>query len=219
MSTSTAPATTTTRPAPAPAPEPEASEPHDRRLLHTGAIVAVALLAAATLTWSWATVTRSSASFADQEAVSGNRLGAGTLDIGFGDTTAIFTAYDLAAGDAVNGNLLVRNDGTLPLKYELTSFAPAGLLRDVIDITAWNGSGACPSSAPAGAAVWRPLDARADAPAAPTAGTLAVGATQLVCMRADLPISAPTEAQGRRLDLVIGAAAEHDIEASERGES
>lgn len=162
---------------------------------------------------------RSSATFSDQEVLSGNRLGAGTLDIGVGSTTAIFTAFDLAAGDSVNGNLLVRNDGTLPLRYELTSFAPAGLLRDVIDITAWNGSGTCPLSAPAGAAVWRPLDARAATLSAPTAGTLAVGATQLVCMRADLPISAPTEAQGRRLDLVIGAAAEHDIEASERGES
>lgn len=208
MSASTASPATATRPSTA------LSEACDRRLLHTTAIVAVALLAAATLTWSWATMTRSSASFADQEAVTGNRLGAGTLDIGFGDATAIFTAYDLAAGDAVTGNLLVRNDGSLPLRYELTSFAPAGLLRDVIDITAWNGTGACPTSAPAGATVWRPLEA----PTTPIAGMLAVGATQLVCMRADLPISAPTEAQGRRLDLVIGAAAEHDIEASEQGE-
>lgn len=187
------------------------------RFRQTAAIVAAALVAGACLAWSWATITTSSASFADQEVVSGNRLGAGELDIAIGGEAAVFAVNNLAAGDTATGELVLLNAGTLPLTYVLSSFAPAGPLRDAVDISAWNGIGACETSPPAGAAVWRVLDAAPATPASPVAGALLADARQLVCLRAHIPITAPTEAQGRRLDLVIGVEARHDIETSERG--
>lgn len=195
------------------------ARPDRRRQRRLTALVVVAFLSAVgVLTWSWASLRTSSASFADTEVISGNRLGAATLDVAVGGATVLFSASNLAAGDRVAGQLVLENRGSLPFTYRLSSTSNPGPLRDVIDIVAWTGSGGCAAAPPVGAVRWRPLDEPTEAPgvSGPSVGRLASGQSRLVCLAADLPLSAPSRVQGRRLDLIIGVTAEHDLAAQAR---
>ncbi len=200
----------------------DTSRPHSdraaRAMVLSALVVVVFVAAAGTLTWSWSSLRSTSAAFADHEVVSGNRLGAGTLDIAAGDDTVLFTATNLAAGDRATGQLVLENRGTLPLVYSLSATATAGPLRTALDIVAWNGASPCPASPPSGSPIWRPLvdGARASEPR-PTDGRLAPGASRLLCMAATLPIDASSDAQGQRLDMLIGVFAEHDPDADNVG--
>jgi hypothetical protein len=181
-------------------------------------VLIVFLASAGTLTWSWSTLQSSSAAFADDEVVSGNRLGAGVLDIAVGTDTALFTASNLAAGDSVSGQLVLENQGTLPLAYSLSATAAASALRDALDVVVWVGGSTCGPTPSNGIGTWRPLvdGARASEPR-PTDGRLAPGASRLLCMAATLPIGASSAAQGQRLDMLIGVFAVHDLDAQNAG--
>jgi len=197
-----------------------ASTTPDRRRRETAFVVVAAAVAVAALLAMWVSLRPSSASFSDTETIGRNRLGTGTLEIAVGEETMAFSAINMAAGDRVSGELVLENQGSLPLRYELSSFAPRSLLRDTLEIVAWTSTGPCRSTPP-GTGVWDVL-----AVSAPGAGRavsegapLAPGASDLVCMSAYLPIAAKSELQGQRLDLIIGIEAVHDVAATIGGES
>ena len=177
--------------------------------------VAVFVVALAVLGWSWTTWQGSSATFSDVERIEGNRLGAGRLDVGVGRATAAFSATGLAAGDSASGRLEIDNTGTLPLTYTLRAATAGGPLAEVLVVRAWNGAGSCPTDVPGGAPTWDVLADGEGITTSPGTGDLAVGEARLVCLRADLPLDATSDVQGRRLDLVLGVDAVHDVAASE----
>ena len=186
----------------------------DRLSMRSMIAPAVALVAAlAVLGWSWSSWQSSSASFADSERISGNYLGAGRVEVGVGRATAQFRATGLAAGDSATGRLEVTNDGTLPLVYSLRAASGGGPLASELQVRAWNGSGSCDATVPAGAATWDVLGDPDGNDSPPATGRLGVGESRLVCLFADLPIDATSEVQGRRLDLVLGIDAVHDVDA------
>lgn len=63
----------------------------------------------------------SSALFTDTDTSSGNSFTAGTVDINSGGGTAVFTVANLAPGDVNYGKIPVANDGSLQLRYAVTS--------------------------------------------------------------------------------------------------
>jgi hypothetical protein len=192
----------------------------DRRWALSGLLLALFLGALGVLAWTWTATQRSSAAFADSEVFSGNHLGAGTVDISIGDDTVRFAAVNMAAGDVATGQLDLINGGTLPLRFTLSASIDGSQLGDVLELVAWTGAATCPPAPPASAGRWWPLGAPPPEPEAgrvetPTSGRLAPGESSLLCMRAELPMSAPSSVQGQRLDLLLTVDAEHDIAASE----
>ncbi len=185
----------------------------ERRTALTAAVVVAFSTSVVLLVWMWTSLTPTSAAFAGQVVVEGNRLGAGELDIAVGTSTVTFAADGLAPGDRANGQLVLDNEGTLPLRYELSSRTVASALRDVIEITAWDADDDdCASSLPPDRPTWEPLRSGGDALDTPRVGRLAPGESRLICMTADLPVTAPTSVQGRRMDMTIVIDAVHDIE-------
>ena len=183
----------------------------DRRGLQTAAIVVVFVAACAVLVAAWSSLTPSSAAFSDRELVAGNRLGAGELDVAVGGGTTTLSARDLAPGDEADGRIEIVNGGTLALRYELAAFASQDPLREELEVVAWDGAPDGCAAPPSGAPTWRPLLDPPGLVGSPASGRLAPGTSQLVCLRAELPLSAPSAVSGRRLDLVIGIDAAHDL--------
>ncbi len=192
----------------------------DRRWALSGLLLALFLGALGVLAWTWTTTQRSSAAFADSEVFSGNHLGAGTVDISIGDDTVRFAAVNMAAGDVATGQLGLINRGTLPLRFTLSASTDGNRLGDVLELVAWTGAATCASAPPTSADRWWPLratspDLETGGAETPRSGGLAPGESSLLCMRAELPLSAPSSVQGQRLDLLVTVDAEHDIAASE----
>ena len=96
----------------------------------------------------------SGANFADDERFSGNRLGAGTVDVAIDEVVevtdgarsratsgdpAVFSATNMAPGDHLTGALAVNNDGTLPLRFWVTakSTTSSGALADWLLFDGW----------------------------------------------------------------------------------
>lgn len=196
----------------------------DRRWALSGLLLALFLGALGVLAWTWTATQRSSAAFADSEVFSGNHLGAGTVDISIGDDTLRFAAANMAAGDVVTGRLEVLNSGTFPFRFTLSASTDGGPLGDVLELVAWTGTPTCGVAPPGSAARWWPLRATSPDPetgrvATPTSGALAPGESSLLCMRAELPLSAPSSVQGQRLDVFLTVDAEHDVAKTEMVEA
>lgn len=191
-----------------------------RRWAWTALVLALLVGASGAMAWSWASMQRSSAAFADSEVLSGNHLGTGIVDVAVGDRTVPFAAVNMAAGDVATGTLEVVNGGTLPLVFDVTAVSNGGPLLDLLDVVAWHAATSSCAAAPSTAdATWRPLaDVTEPTAAPPTAAQrLAPGASSLLCLRAELPLTASSAVQGQRLDLLLTVAAVHDVAASERG--
>jgi hypothetical protein len=185
-----------------------------QRSIWSCVVVLVFIAAAGFLVWTWLGIDRSSASFADRQEFGTNHLGAGTVDVAFGDDTVAFAAVNMAPGDVADGRLEVVNRGTLAFRYSLSSTVADGPLLGVLDLVAWRGDGDCAELPPVGAVEWRPLvDAAGVAEvSSPTLGRLAPGTSQLLCLSASLPISAPNRFQGERLQFVVSVAAVQDVD-------
>ena len=189
------------------------------RILRTCGVLAVFVVAVASLSWLWFESTSSTASFGDAEVFDGNRLGAGTVDIATGGGTANFSVQDMVAGDVAAGRLELINQGSLPLRYEITPAGSQNALGRELTIVAWNTPTDCGDQPPTAGRVWDPTaEPVASEPALdgdhPASGALRAGERQLVCMAATLPLSAPNTLQGQRYDLELHVVAEHDLEAS-----
>lgn len=190
-----------------------------RRWAWSGFVLALFTLALGVLAWTWIAMQSSSATFADSEVFADNHLGAGTVDVSIGADTAAFAAVNMAAGDVATGRLEVVNNGTLPFRFVLSAATDGGPLGELLDLVAWTGTPGCGTNPPSAVVLWRPLQVaptpetiRAPRPAS---GALAPGESSLLCMRGELPVSAPSSVQGQRLDLHLTVSAEHDVAASE----
>lgn len=195
-----------------------------RRRSRSGFVMVLFVAAAGVLFWTWTSIHRSSAAFADQETFAGNHLGTGTVDVEVGAETVRFEAENMAAGDVATGQLQLLNSGSFPIRYTLSVTTAGGPLGDVLELAAWTGAPGCTDEPPTGSAIWRPAlgdswaaDRVAAAPLAaaePQGARLAPDDSRLLCMRALLPLSAPSSVQGERLDLVITVTAEHDVDGA-----
>lgn len=196
------------------------AHPHRRSHRLAAAVAALLVLLAVSVPLVvWWVSDRSSATFADSEVLDANHLGAATLDLEVGNEIADFTAENLAPGDDVSGQLVLTNAGTLPLRYGGTAVSSGGVLAEWLRFELWPTTGIC---AP-GQAGERIVDDLL-LPTSPTtllelsagAGSrsfqlLLPGESATLCLGASLPLSAPNEVQGRRLEVTLTLVAEHAI--------
>lgn len=88
------------------------------------AVVAVSITAAAL------------AVFTDQQTNPDNVFTTGTVILGIDPATAMFTVSDMAPGDVEYGGLEVNNDGSLELRYAMTTTADnTSILDEQLDLT------------------------------------------------------------------------------------
>lgn len=76
--------------------------------------------------------------FTDQETVDSNTFTTGTIDISTNPTTALVSFSNMAPGDSVTDDLVVSNDGSLELRYAISSSATdtdGKGLKDQLDLT------------------------------------------------------------------------------------
>lgn len=158
------------------------------------------LILASTVAMSGAAI--SLAQFTDSEALGGNSLSTGTIDLSLSPTTALFTASAMMPGDAVNGTLVVSNAGTGQLRYAMTSSATnadgLGLATLLTLAVREVGSGCAAFDGPlvsggilSGAAFGDP------AQGADGGDRVLAGATsETLCFRASLPLTVPASIQG-----------------------
>lgn len=178
-----------------------------------GALVFVTLLVPVGLWWLSA---RTSASFADDETLENNVLGAATLDIEVGNADIELSASNMAPGDSVTGHIELTNVGTLPLVFGVEAQASDTTLSEWLLFDAWLSGAACHP------------DGRVDpllvsGVALPAAYVMLVeptlplepGESINLCIGATLPLAAPNEVQGSETDVDLIVAAVHDLEASE----
>ena len=102
------------------------------------ATVAVVGLSAATLTGM-----ATGAFFTDTASVDANTFTTGTVEISTTPTTAVVSFSTMAPGDRVTAPLVVRNDGTLALRYSFLSTTTEDLLAAQLDLTVKTGVTTC----------------------------------------------------------------------------
>lgn len=154
----------------------------------------------------------SSAVFNDATRNEAMRLDAGTVDIAAAPVTFALDATGLVPGDVVATPLQVRNDGSLELRYSVTSTVDDALLADELELTIRTGVTDCDAVGAAldGSVVAGPVrlggltgDAVLGDPATgQDAGdrVLAAGTSEVLCFRVELPTTA-TEATAAGLSV------------------
>lgn len=163
------------------------------------------LLAAALAALSVTATSFSLGLWTDQATVGGNTFTAGTIDISTSPASAVIGLNPMMPGDTVNGTLTVTNAGTAQLRYALTSSstnADAKALRDGITLTIKLrdvAADACTDFD--GTSLYTGTLASAafgnTATGAQTGDrTLSGAASEKLCLRATLPITAGNSYQG-----------------------
>lgn len=192
------------------------------RTRHVVAVLCLLLLAVALPLGLWWRASTSSAAFADSEVLENNHLGAATLDIELGDATAGLSAQNLAPGDRVSGQIELVNAGTLPLRYWVTATTSGGALADWLSLDIWETSTICNPDQP-GQALRSDIAFETGTTlliGQPTSGgeddrRLQPGGAHRLCLVTTLPLTAPNDLQGQRLDVDLLIAAEHDLEGEQ----
>jgi len=134
--------------------------------------------------------------FTDQATVGANAFNTGTIDLTTSPTTALLTNAAMFPGDVVNGTLVVTNAGTGALRYSMTTSntnatLAAGLTLQVRTI----GTGCANfdgTDVVASVALSGPGNGFGSVTSGFQAGdrSLAVGASETLCFRVSLPLSA-----------------------------
>ena len=81
--------------------------------------------------------------FTDSETVDSNTFSTGSVDIATSPTTALVTFSDMAPGDQVTNPITVTNDGSLELRYAVTSTTTEDVLAAQLDLTIKTGVTTC----------------------------------------------------------------------------
>ena len=81
--------------------------------------------------------------FTDSETVDSNTFSTGSVDISTSPTTALVTFSDMAPGDQVTNPITVTNDGSLELRYAVTSTTTEDVLAAQLDLTIKTGVTTC----------------------------------------------------------------------------
>ena len=127
----------------------------------SGSLVIAGLVLAASAATMATTLT--GAIWTDNLEVGSNAFSAGTVDIATTPTTAIVALSNMAPGDSTVGAMTVSNDGSLQLRYAVTSTTTENTLAAVLDLTIWDenaeadGGTDCNTSAP-GTVLYGPGD-------------------------------------------------------------
>ena len=208
----------------------------NRRRLNSPMLVLV-LLAILALPAGIAVVSvGSGASFADNESFTGNRLGAGSVDIAIDDAIAVsggdadqtrssdpsvFSASNLAPGDHLTGALSVSNQGTLPLRFWVTAKATtsSGDLGDWLLFDGWVAADCRTGRERADQTfgtnvVLGSQYARLIGEATGSDGELRLepGDDLVVCIGAHLPLAAPNEVQSASVEVELIVAAQQAVD-------
>jgi len=162
----------------------------------------------------------SNAIWTDSEDVDANVFSTGTLDIGTSPTTALVTFSDMAPGDEVTAEITVSNDGSLDLRYAVTSTTTEDTLAAQLDLTIKSGVTTCTNAGfdTDGSVIYGPADlgsvAGTDVIGDPTQGddtgdrTLATSADEDLCFNVELPSSTGDSFQGLTSTATFTFAAE-----------
>jgi spore coat-associated protein N len=149
----------------------------------------------------------SAALFTSQDTSTGNTFTAGTVVLGTGAGASVFTVPAMAPGDVAYGKVPVANDGSLELRYAMTSSSTntdgKGLASALTATVVATAAGAtCDAAAISGGTAIYSGDLSAAAFGDVTAGaqtgdrTLAGGASEALCVKVSLPAATANAAQG-----------------------
>ena len=151
----------------------------------------------------------SNAIWTDSQAVDANVFSAGTVDISTLPTTALVTYSGMAPGDEVTNDVTVTNDGSLELRYAVTSTTTEDTLAAQLDLTIKTGVTTCTNAGfdTDGSVIYGPADlgsiAGIDVIGDPTPGddtgdrTLAgSGGNEDLCFNVELPDATNDTFQG-----------------------
>lgn len=195
MTTLTLPPPTFTPVPPPPAAHRQSARPKRNalKLLVTLAVLGLALSAF---------MIASLALFTDVENVGGNTFSTGTIDLATAPLSAVVTATAMAPGDRVTAPLDMTNSGTLALRYSATSTTTEDVLAAQLVLTVKETATTCDDAGWAsGTTVYTGVLGTSgtsvvfgDVTAGFQAGdrTLAPAATEELCIRVELPITATT---------------------------
>jgi hypothetical protein len=156
--------------------------------------------------------TLTAAMFGDSASVTGNAFATGTLDLSTAPTSAAVTYSNMAPGDVVADDVTVTNDGSLQLRYAVTSTTTGdATLAAQLDLTVWaeaaegDGDVTCAATAP-GTVLYGPGDLGSagtmNLVGSPTTGsqagdrTLDAAAGEVLCFRVELPLASDNSYQG-----------------------
>lgn len=146
--------------------------------------------------------------FTDSESVGANAFATGSLDLTAAPASAVFTVSDMAPGDAEVAALTIGNSGSIALRYAATSTTSENTLAAELDLTIKTGVTTCSAAGfdTDGTVVYGPADLGNTTPVAlfgdATQGadagdrTLGAGASEALCFRVALPLSANNSSQG-----------------------
>ena len=190
-----------------------APERKRRRVLPIVAALAILALAAAVFMIS------SLALFTDTENVGANTFATGSVDIAATPATAIVTAPAMAPGDQVTAPVDVANNGTLDLRYALTSNTTEDVLAAALDLTIksgvttcddanWAATGTVLYSGALGSVGGSTIFGDATAGADPGDRTLAAAASEVLCVNVTLPLAATNASQGLTTTATLNFLAE-----------
>jgi predicted ribosomally synthesized peptide with SipW-like signal peptide len=139
--------------------------------------------------------------FTDTASVPSNTFSTGTVDISTSsDGVALLTFSDMAPGDQVTAPITVSNDGSLELRYAVTSTTTENTLAAQLDLTIKSGVTACPNAGfgadgtvlygPAALGNTTPINVIGNPSAGADTGdrTLAAGTDETLCFNLSLPL-------------------------------
>jgi spore coat-associated protein N len=162
----------------------------------------------------------SNALWTDSQDVDANVFSTGTVDISTNPTTALVTYSDMAPGDEVTNPITVSNDGSLELRYAVTSTTTEDTLAAQLDLTIKTGVTTCTNAGfdTDGTVIYGPADLGSttgtDVIGDPTQGaqagdrTLAASANEDLCFNVELPSSTGDSFQGLTTTATFTFAAE-----------
>ncbi len=146
--------------------------------------------------------------FTDQAVNDANTFTTGTVDISTSPATAFITYSDMAPGDEVTQPLTVSNDGSLELRYAVTSTTTEDTLAPQLDLTVKSGVTTCTNAGfgTDGTVLYGAADLGSTSGVNvfgnPTQGAdagdrvLAASANEVLCFNVQLPLSTGDAFQG-----------------------
>ena len=158
--------------------------------------------------------------FTDTAPVPSNSFTTGTLDISTAPASALLTFNPMAPGDEVTNPITVSNDGTLALRYAITSTTTENVLAAELDLTVKTGVTTCTNAGftTDGTIIYgagdlgntTPINLVGDPAQGAQAGdrTLAAAANETLCFNVILPLTATNASQGLTTDATFNFEAE-----------
>ena len=166
------------------------------------------------------TVSLTGALFTDTESVGGNTFTAGTVDIAAAPASAVVSFSNMAPGDEAVGAVTVTNDGSLEMRYSITSTTTENTLAAQLDMTIKTGVTTCTTGGfdtdgfvqygPADLGSVAGVDVVGDPAQGAQAGDRVLQASnnEALCIRVSLPFSTGNSFQGLTTSATLNFNAE-----------